>query len=163
MITSIYLVPPFENYDRDIYGTQFNSRFLNVDYTFERHDSNLSAYKSTNFRISGHLRLFSRFLLRANLTKSHIDFETVDFFSKFDAYSVESDYNMSNNSAASIIYRKIAYETPIYGRDRESILVKFRWTFRRIILDIYYERILGQTDTYDRRRNYFNLILRRTF
>lgn len=163
IITSIYLVPPYENYDRDIYGAQFNSRFLNVDYTFERHDSNLSTYKSTNFRISGHLRLFRRFLLRANLTKSHIDFETVDFFSKFDAYSIESDYNMSINSAASIIYRKIAYETPIYTRDRESILVKFRWTFRRIILDIYYERILGLTDTYERGRNFFSLILRRTF
>jgi hypothetical protein len=157
------MVPPFENYDKDIYGTQFNSRFLNVDYTFENHDSNLSAYKSTNFRISGHLRLFRRFLLRANLTKSNIDFENVDFFSKFDAYSVESDYYISNNSAVNITYRKIAYETPIYARDRESILVKFRWTFRRIILDIYYERILGQTDTYDRRRNFFNLILRRTF
>jgi len=163
IVTSIYMVPPFENYDKDIYGTQFNSRFLNVDYTFERHDSNLSAYKSTNFRISGHLRPFRRFLLRANLTKSHIDFETVDFFSKFDAYSVESDYYISNNSTANIIYRKIAYETPIYDRDRESILVKFRWTFRRIILDFYYERILGRTDTYDRRRNFFSLILRRTF
>ena len=163
IITSIYMVPPFENYHRDIYGTQFNSRYLNMDYTFERYDSNLSAYKSTNFRISGNLSLFRRFLLRANLTKSRIDFENVDYSSKFDAYSIESEYYLANNSAANIIFRKIAYETPIYARDRESILVKFRWTFRRIILDIYYEHILGLTDTYERGRNFFSLILRRTF
>lgn len=163
IVTSIYLVPPFENYDKDIYGTQFNSRFLNVDYTFEKYDSNLSAYKSTNFRISGNLNPFRRFLLRANLTKSRIDFENVDFFSRFDAYSVESEYYLTDNSAANIIFRKIVYATPIYTRDRESILVKFHWTFRRIILDIYYERILGLTDTYERGRNFFSLIVRRTF
>jgi hypothetical protein len=163
MVTSIYLVPPFESYDKDIYGTQFNSRFLNVDYTLESYDSNLSAYKSTNFRISGNVSLSRRFLLRANLTKSRIDFESVDYFSKFDAYSVESEYYLSNNSSANIIFRKIAYETPVYTRDRESILVKFRWTFRRIILDIYYEHILGLTDTYERGHNFFSLILRRTF
>jgi len=162
-ITSIYLVPPFENYDRDIYGAQFNSRYLNVDYTFERYDSNLSVYKSTNFRISGNINPFRRFLLRANLAKSRIDFESVDFFSKFDAYSIESEYYPANNSAVNVIFRKIAYETPIYARDRESILVKFRWTFRRVILDIYYERILGQTDAYERGHNFFSLILRRTF
>jgi hypothetical protein len=163
IVTSIYMVPPFENYDRDRYGARFNSRFLNADYTVERYDSNLSAYKSNDFRVSGHLRLFKRFLLRANLTKSHIDFENVNFFSKFEAYSVEGEYYLSNNSTANVVFRKIDYTTSIYNRDRESMLVKFRWTFRRIILDIYYERILGQTDTYERGRNFFSLILRRTF
>jgi hypothetical protein len=35
--------------------------------------------------------------------------------------------------------------------------------FRRIILDIFYEHMLSQTDIYERGRNYFSLILRRTF
>lgn len=162
-VTSDYLVPDLESYDRDIYGVKFNSRFLKADYTLERYKSNLSVYKTRNLGLSGHLTLFKRLMLTANMSKMRIQFENVDFFNNIDNYSFECRFNFVRAISSSLVFRKIDYETPLYIRNRESLLVKFQWAFRRIILDIFYERMLSQTDIYERGRNYFSVILRRTF
>jgi len=162
-VTSDYLVPALENYDRDIYGVKFKTGFLRADYTIERYKSNLSVYKTRNLGLSGHLTLFKRLMLTANVSKMRIEFEDIDFFNNIDNYSFECRFNPVRAISSSLVFRKIDYETPLYLRNRESLLVKFQWVFRRIILDIFYERMLSQTDIYERGRNYFSVILRRTF
>lgn len=162
-VRSIYLVPPLESYHRDIYGAQFSYRFINADYTVENYDSNLSAYKSVNFRVSGHLRIFRNLRFNANLAKNRIEFENIHFFSDFRATSFGCDYNAGRNIFLNGIFRDIAYATPQYTRNRESLLVKFRWIFRKIILEIYYEHLLGRTDVYDRGRDFLSVIVRRLF
>jgi hypothetical protein len=156
-------VPDLESYLWDIYGVKFTAGFLNAHYTFDSYKSNLSGYKSRNWGLSGHLTLFKRLMLTANLSQIRIQFEDIDYFSNMDNYSFECRFNPVRAITSSLVFRKIDYETPVYLRTRESLLVKFQWTFRQIILDIFYEHVLGQTDIYERGRNYFSVILRRTF
>jgi hypothetical protein len=162
-VESPYVIPMFEDYTSDMLGGQINSTYLSADYMLEKYDSNLSAYKSYNFRLNAHLPVFKWLILRGGLTRNRLRFENVDFFTRFQAYNAECAFNPRTNITTTIIYRKIGYSTPLYFRDRESILVKFQWAFRRIILDIFYERILSATDTYDRGHNFFSVVIRRLF
>lgn len=162
-VTSDYLVPALESYDRDIYGVKFNASFLRASYTLERYKSNLSVHKTRHLGVSGHLSLFKRLMLTANVSRMHIQFENIDFFNNIDNYSIECRFNPVRAISSSLVFRKIDYETPLYLRNRESLLVKFQWVFRRIILDIFYEHMLSRTDIYEKGRNYFSVVLRRTF
>lgn len=160
---SIFVIPLFEDYTSDMLGGQINSKYLSADYMLEKYNSNLSTYKSYNFRVSAHFRLFKWLTLRGSLTRNRLDFENMDFYTRFRAYTAECSFNPWNRVNSNIVYRKIGYSTSIYFRDRESILFKFQWSFRRIIIDIFYERILSETDTYDRGHHFFSMVIRRLF
>ncbi|UCH94284.1 MAG: hypothetical protein JSV88_29005 [Candidatus Aminicenantes bacterium] len=162
-VESMYVIPMFEDYTDDVLGAQINSKYLTADYMLEKYDSNLSSYKSYNFRINAHIRLFSWLILRGGLTRNRLDFENMDFYTRFRAYTAECTFNPWNRINSNIIFRKIGYSTPIYFRDRESILFKFQWSFRRIIIDIFYERILSETNSYDRGHHFFSVVIRRLF
>ncbi len=162
-IRSLYVIPLFEDYASDTLGAQISSRFLTADYMLEKYDSNLSAYKSYNFRINVNFRLFNWLTLRGGLARNRLDFEHIEFYTRFRAYTAECTFNPLKKINTNIIFRKIGYSTPIYFRDRESILFKFQWSFRRIIIDIFYERILSETGSYDRGHHFFSMVIRRLF
>lgn len=160
---SLYVIPLFEDYTSDTLGAQLNSRHLTADYMLEKYDSNLSTYKSYNFRINAHIRLFKWFTFRGGLTQNRLDFENMEFYTRFRAYTAECTFNPLDKINSNIIFRKIEYFTPTYFRNRESILFKLQWSFRRIIIDIFYERILSETGSYDRGHHFFSMVIRRLF
>lgn len=164
-ITSDFLFPPPESYDRDIYNARFTTRFMSASYTLEYYDSNLSIYKSRYLTLTGNLKLFRSLLLRANMTRSRIDFENFDYFNHFDSYSLECNYNHSRKVSSNLMYRNVTYTSTDYRRGRESLIFKFQWTFRRIVLDFYYEYLLNEnaSDSISRGRNFFSVVLRRMF
>lgn len=162
-IRSDYTVPPFETYDKKNLGAQFLSRFLNLSYTYEDYDSTLTAYKGHNLRGAGHVNLFKRLKLSANAGFNRLNYDLEDYYTEFLAYSFECGYTPRPNLNANALYRRIRYETLGRFRDRESMVFKFRWTIRNIIVDVFYERVLTLTDTLDRGRDFFSLMIRRTF
>lgn len=162
-ITSDFLVPPFEDYDRQVAGAQLISRLLNAEYTYETYDSSLSDYTSRSLRVSGRLPLFKWLRLSANVNINRLRYDPEPLFNDFDAYSAECTINPRVNITANAVYRNIKYNSSNYFRDRESILVKFQWIFRNITLNVFYERILTGTDLTERGHDFFSVMLRRTF
>lgn len=164
-LTSDFLISPLESFDRDIYSAQFRSRLISGTYTLEHYDSNLSIYKTTYLTLSTSLRLFTHILLKGNLTRSRIDFENFDYFNHFDSHSLECTYNHSNKMNFNLMYRDVTYNSTGYRRGRESLVFKLQWTFRRIVLDFYYEYLFNEnaSGSISRGRNFFSVVLRRMF
>ncbi len=162
-ITSDYLLPPYEEYDRTVLGGGIHARFLKARYTYETYNSNLSDYVSRYLSLSGNVNLFRKLLLSANISLSHLDHEPGTFFSRFNAYSLECRLKLRHNISADALFRKMDYSTPQYVRNRESLLFKFRWDFRRIVLDVFYEHILTGHGLNERGHNFFSIMIRRVF
>jgi hypothetical protein len=162
-IESDYLIPPYEEYDKQVMGAKMVSRFVNLNYTYENYDSSLSDYISHNFRLSGHIKLFHKLRLAANVNINRLTYQPETFYSRFNSYSAECTYNITHTITADALYRKIQYNTPQYDRNRESILFKFQWDFRKIILNVFYERILTTAQVTERGHDFFSIMLRRVF
>jgi hypothetical protein len=64
---------------------------------------------------------------------------------------------------ARAVYRKIRYETSDYFRDRESLMFKIRWQFRKIILEAFYEHVFDGYQQDRRLHDFFSLAVRRGF
>jgi hypothetical protein len=164
-ITSDFLISPLESFDRDIYSAKLTTRFISAAYTRENYDSNLSIYKTTYLTLSASLRLFSHILLTGNLTRSRLNFENFDYFNHFDSYSLECTYNHSRKMTFDLMYRDVTYNSTGYRRGRESLIFKLQWSFRRVVLDFYYEYLLNEnaSGSISRGRNFFSVVLRRMF
>lgn len=162
-IQSDYLIPPFDEYNKRNAGAQFMSKFLNVHYIYEDYSSTLADYISHNFRLTGNIKLFRTLRLTGNLNINRLDYKNGDFFNHFDAYTAECMYTPKAGISAQALYRNLRYSSPLYERTRESLLFKFQWEFRKIILDVFYERILNTSQLTDRGHNYFSIMLRRSF
>jgi hypothetical protein len=162
-IVSDYTIPPFESYTKTVVGAHFDTRFLTGEYYRERHDSVLSDYISQNYRLYTLIRI-SRFLrLSGDLTINRLKYVPEVYFSHLDAYSGECSIFPFNNLTLSGIYRNIKYTIPGVSRKRESVIVKFQWTIRRIIVDFFYEHLFTGYEFTDRAHDYASLRIRRTF
>jgi hypothetical protein len=162
-IRSDYLIPPYESYDKKLLGAQIVSRPLNVSYTYEDYNSNLADYYAHNFRLSGQVNLFKRLKLAGNVSINRVVYDPESLYNYFNAYTLECGYTPGNTINANALYRRIRYETPSQTRDRESVVFKFQWQFRKIILDFFYEHILTTTLITERGHDFFSVMIRRTF
>ncbi|MGB2907987.1 MAG: hypothetical protein WBB73_12850, partial [Candidatus Aminicenantaceae bacterium] len=162
-ITSEFLIPPYENYDRDTYGAKLTSQILTAEYSQQKYRSTLSDYDSRSVRISGQTRFLSVLKLMANFSLQKLDYIPPVFSSFYRAVSVEALYNPRANISARAIFRNIRYSTDTYFLDRTSLLFKFQWTFRSVIVNFFYEHILIGYENSDKLRDYFSVVIRRTF
>jgi hypothetical protein len=162
-IVSDYTIPPFESYTKTVTGARFLSRYLTGEYYREHYDSTLSDYISRNFRLSAVINI-SRFLrLSGDLTINRLKYVPEVYFSHLDAYSGECSIFPFKNMTLSGIYRNIKYTIPGVSRERESVIVKFQWTIRRIIVDFFFEHIFTGYEFTARAHDYASLRIRRTF
>jgi hypothetical protein len=162
-ITSDYVVPPFEDYKKDVAGAQFQTRFLRAEYYREHYDSSLSEYVSRNYRLSANIKVFKFLRLSGDLTVNRLNYVPEIYFSHLDAYSGEVSIFPFKKITLNAIYRNITYSAPGYSRERESVIAKFQWTVRRIIVDFFYEHIFTGYETIERTHDYVSLMIRRTF
>ena len=160
---SDYTLFPFEDYKKTVFGGKFNSRFLRAEYYKEKYDSSRSGYISHNYRLAANLRLGRILRLSGDVIVNRLNYSPEVFFSHLDAYTVECALFPTQRLTLKGMYRKFNYSIPGIERERESIIGKLHWSIRRIIVEIFYERIFsGSLDT-ERSRNYLSLIIRRTF
>ena len=162
-ITSEFLIPPYENYDRDTYGAKLTSQLVSAEFSQEKYRSSLTDYDSRNIRITGQARLLSVLKLMASFSLQKLDYIPAGFSSFYRAVSVESTYNPRANITARAIFRNIRYSTNTYFLDRTSLLFKFQWAFRSVIFNFFYEHILIGYENSDKLRDYFSFVIRRTF
>ncbi|MBN1223275.1 MAG: hypothetical protein JXB23_08485 [Candidatus Aminicenantes bacterium] len=162
-VISDYVIPPFESYDKKQIGAKFDARFLTLEYSREKRDSNLTNYRSWNFRASAGVRVSKALNLTGYLLWNRLKYEPEVFRSSYHARSFECSYAPRGNLTSALIYRKIHYSTNIYARVRESILFKFQWQIRKIILYFFYEHIFNRTENTARQRDFFSVMVRRTF
>ncbi|MCP5052405.1 MAG: hypothetical protein GY940_34880 [bacterium] len=162
-IMSDYVIPPYEDFDKETMGGRFVSRFLRTEYYREHYDSTLSDYISRNFRASASLGLFRFLRLTGNVTINRLKYVPETFFSHLDAYSAGCSLIPGKNLSADAFYRNISYSTPSFTRNRESIILKARLAIRKIILELFYEHILTGYEATQRTHGYFSLMLRRNF
>jgi hypothetical protein len=160
---SDYTVVPFEDYNKTTFGGKFLTRFLRAEYYRETYDSSRSNYVSNNYRVAGNLSI-GRFLrLSADVAINRLNYQPEVFFSHLDAYTGECSLFLSPRLTFRGMYRKIDYSIPGLSRERESIIVRANWAFRRIIVELFYERIFSGSLLMERERDYFTLMIRRTF
>jgi hypothetical protein len=162
-VTSEFVTPLFDSYTRRIGGARFSTRYLSGEYALEDYDSVFSGYKATHLRGNAAVTLFKRLQLAASLSLSHLKYETGVLYNKFRTYSGNINLNLSARFSARAVYRRIRYETAEYFRDRESILFKVRWDFRRIILEAYYEHVFDGYQLDERLHDFFSIAIKRKF
>ncbi|MCP4217810.1 MAG: hypothetical protein GY765_24425 [bacterium] len=162
-IRSDYLVPPFETFDKKTMGAQFMSRNLNVHYNYDDYDSSLTDYKSHTFRVSGQVKLFRKLRLSGNVNINRLTYEPEFFYSRFDAYTVECSLRPLPGLTVNGMFRSLNYQTSQFDRGRDSLIFKLQWDIRKIILNVFYERILTTARMMERGHNFFSIMIRRTF
>lgn len=163
-VTSDFVTPLFDSYNRQIAGARFNAKFFKTEYARETYDSILSDYTANHIRASTAVNLFRRLQLIGNLSLSHLKYETgILLYNKFNTYSASLNYNPTPRFNARAIYRKVRYETSQYFRNRESLIFKVRWEFRKMTLEAFYEHILDGYQQDERLHDFFSIIVRRRF
>ncbi|MCJ7581750.1 MAG: hypothetical protein MUP98_14610 [Candidatus Aminicenantes bacterium] len=162
-VRSEFLIPPFESYVRLMRGVIFDSGLLNLDYSTENYEGNLSDYEAQNLRVGVHTRLFKVLNISANYNDRRMDYQPDIFSSRFQALSLENALYLGNGITVNTMYRDIRYTTDIYSRDRESVLIKFQWEIRKIILNFFYEHIFNGYESTTRKHDFFSVMIRRTF
>lgn len=162
-VSSDYVTPLFDSYNRQIAGARFGIRYINVEYAFEKYDAVLSDYKADHIRGSAAVTLFKRLQFTASVSLSNLKYETGILYNKFRTYSGNINFNPSRRFNARAVYRKIRYETSEYFRDRESLLFKVRWEFRKMILEAFYEHVFDGYQQDERLHDYFSLSIKRRF
>ncbi|MFC2163972.1 hypothetical protein ACFLT2_03100 [Acidobacteriota bacterium] len=160
---SDFVIPPYESYTRRQIGIKFDARVLSMEYSREKRDSTLTDYNAWNFRASAGLRLFRTLNLSGYLLWNNLEYEPKVFTSDYHARSLECSFNPRNNLTAAFIYRKILYSTNTYSRMREGIVFKVQWQIRKIIINVFYEHIFNRAESTLRLRNFFSIMIRRTF
>jgi hypothetical protein len=163
-ITSQFLVPPFESFDREITGVKIDTRYIKAGYSFETYDSTLSSsHESKNFRASASYNFFGRLRCTGYFSINDMQYLKADYYNKFNTASLNFSYNPTSKLRTQAGYRMIKFETPDYLRSRSSLLFRGRWTIRKIILELLYEHILEGYDVSERLHDYFSLMIRRSF
>jgi hypothetical protein len=162
-VSSEYVTPLFDSYNRQIAGAKFRTRFLTTEYSFEDYDATLSKYTANHIRASAAVTLFKRLQLGGSASMSHLKYKTGILYNKFKTYSGNINFNPSPRFNARAVYRKISYETSEYFRDRESILFKVRWEFRKMILEAFYEHVFDGYQQDERLHDFFSLSVKRRF
>ncbi|MCP5107051.1 MAG: hypothetical protein GY950_26940, partial [bacterium] len=162
-ISSDFLTPLFDSFNRRIAGARFGTKFFKSEYARETYDSMFSNYSADHFRASGAVKFFKRLQLSGSFSRSHMKYEAADLYNKFNTYSANLTFTPSRKFNARAIYRKIGYETPEYSRNRESLIFKIRWEFRKVSLEAFYEYILDGYRQDERLHDFFSIILRRRF
>jgi hypothetical protein len=163
VIVSDYTVFPFEDYNRKVVGSKFNTRFLRAGYYRETYNSSLSHYISNNYRLAANIRIGRFFKLSGDVMMNRLNYRPEVYFSHLDAYTAECSVLPSTRLILRGMYRNIKFTTPGLFREQESIIVKAHWTFRRIIVEFFYEHIFSGALDSERKRDYLSLIIRRTF
>ncbi|MEN8222265.1 MAG: hypothetical protein ABFR36_03310 [Acidobacteriota bacterium] len=162
-IVSEYIVTPYINYLKKTYGLKFASKFIDGEYSFEDYNSDISGYKSYNLRISLGFDFKSWLRINGNISRNRLDYDSGEYFMYFDSYYASLILKPSSRIYLNIIYRDLRYETYNYFRNRQSLISKLQWNFRKISLDLFYEHILNEYGDISKDRNYFALRLRRMF
>lgn len=162
-VASDFVTPLFDSYTRRMGGARFSNRFLTGEYALEDYDSVFSKYKATHLRGNAAVTFFKRLQLAASVSLSHLKYETGILYNKFKTYSGNINLNLSARFNARAVYRRIRYETAEYFRDRESILFKVKWDFRRIILEAFYEHVFDGYQQDERKHDFFSISIKRKF
>ncbi len=162
-VVSDYVTPLFDSYTRQIAGAKLGFRFINAEYAYEKYDAVLSDYTADHIRGSAMVTLFKRLKLIASVSLSNLKYESGILYNKFRTYSGNVNYNPSRRFNARAVYRKIRYETSDYFRDRESLLFKVRWEFRKVILEAFYEHVFDGYQQDERLHDYFSVSIKRRF
>ncbi len=162
-ISSEFLIRPFEEYSREKFGMNFNSRNFSISYFSEEYLSAISGYNTENFSFTARAKIFRILNLNASYYSNYVDYLNGDLFGKFKALLGEISASPSANTKARILYRKFNYETYNSERFRESIILRLNWKVRKIIVDLYYEYILNSFGLSSNTHNYFSLMVRRVF
>ncbi|MFC2155949.1 hypothetical protein ACFLRB_05630 [Acidobacteriota bacterium] len=163
-ISSQFLVPPFESFERDVAGVKIDTRYFKAEYSLEKYDSTLSSsYESRNFRASASANILGNLRFSGYASLNDRNYIGSSYYNKFNTLSANLSYNPSANLRAQTGYRSISFETPDYLRSRKSLLFRGQWTIRKIILEILYEHILEGYDISERLHDYLSLMIRRRF
>jgi len=162
-ISSDFITPLFDSFDRRIVGARFNINFFKTEYAREKYDSVYSDYNADHFRASAAVNLFKRLQLSGSFSLSRLTYESADLYNNFNTYSANLTYSPNPKFNARAIYRMIGYETSEYSRNRESLIFKIRWEFRKISLEAFYEHILDGYRQDERLHDFFSITLSRRF
>lgn len=163
-ISSLFLVPPFESFARDVVGAKIETPYLKAEYSFERYDSTLSSsHESNNFRASASYNFFGRLRFSGYFSINNMRYLKGDYYNKFNTININLSYSPAARLRTQASYRMISFETPDYLRSRTSLLFRGQWTLRKIMLELLYEHILEGYDISERLHDYFSLMIRRSF
>lgn len=162
-ISSDYIVSPFQSFSTSLYGIKFASGNFNGEYYLEKYNSDISKYLSRNLRLSLGFNITNKIKITGNTSINRLKYETSGYSVDFDTYYGSINFKPVSSMYLNVIYRHINYKTESYFRDRDSMISKFQWSFRNIILELFYEYILNKYSDSQRNRNYFALRLRRIF
>ncbi len=162
-ISSDFLIAPFLSYSKKQVGIRFLSGVVNGEYSFEDYNSDISSYVSRNFRLSAGIDLTKNLRLTGSASVNRLEYDTKDYFVNFDTYYSSLNYRPNRFLYINLIYRDMNYKTQNYSRNRESLIGKLQWNFRKVIFELFYEYILNEYDNSHKSRNHFILRLRRIF
>ncbi len=161
-ISSDVVITPFEDHHRRITGGQLLTPWVTGEYNFENYDATLTGYTSHNWRVMVGGNVSSLVRASASAARNDVRFDRNDYRTRLDAYNATLTLRPFAQSAQAI-YRYIRYRTTDIFRDRQSLLFRLRWQARKLSVEVDYERLLNDTDSFDRRHNNFNFTVRRLF
>jgi len=162
-ISSDFLITPFQNYSKNLTGIKFLSKSISSEYSLEDYDSDSSSYVSKNFRLSLGFNITRNLRLTGSTTINRLEYDSKDYYVNFDTYYGSLNFRPNHFIYINLIYRDMNYETQNYFRNRESLIGKFQWNFRKIVFEFFYEYILNEFGNLNKSRNHFILRLRRMF
>ncbi|MEN8152878.1 MAG: hypothetical protein ABFR75_02560 [Acidobacteriota bacterium] len=162
-VESQFLLTPYNSYNDEEYGIRFNLKNLNGDYILRNYKSDLTNYFSRYFRVSAGVTLLRFIRLTGNFSSRRMTNKPSDRFNNFDSYSGNLLIRLGSNVNFSTTYQELLYEQLDHFNNRESLIFRFKWRFRKIIIDIFYEHFMNEYDFNNRKRSYLNIMVRRYF
>lgn len=162
-ITSEYSLSPFETFKSRKTSYRFVSSLINGEYNTEKYKSSLADYNLENWQASAGKSLFKKLRFSYSISKNSYTYTENPRFTEFFNTFATISYFTQRGSTLNITYRETDYSSESSKRYRETLLTRFRWQFRQLSLETTFEHILEDTDFQNRKRNYFNISLRRTF
>ncbi len=162
-VESQFLLTPYNNYTDEEYGIRIHKKNLSGDYIIKNYKSDLSNYFSRYFRVSAGVNLFRIIRLTGNISSRRMTNKPSGKFNNFDSYSGNLLLRLRSNINFSTIYKQLFYEQEDHFNNRESLIFRLNWRFRKILIDVFYEYFLNKYDFNNRKRSYLNVMVRRLF
>jgi len=162
-IISEFTVSPFSDIKINSIGVKVNSNIITGEYTIEKNENSSGVYNSKNYRLSFNVKPLKVIRLGLNFTGNRIDFQTSERFNDFSSIMVDLSVNPSSKLNINAFYRKLNYLNQTNSWFRESLVFKFQWNLRKIIVDMFYENVLHKAGNSDRNNDHFVFRIRRLF
>ena len=162
-LSSEYLVQPYEDFESENYGFRVDARLVNCEYMIDRYSSSFSGYRSRYFRLNSGFGFLKYFKFSGNFISKITHYDNGNLRGDYKLYMGDLTFNPRHGVRFNAIYRYLSNKTSVYLAERESLIIKFNWTIRKVVIDLFFEHFLNDYYLANKKHTYFSIIIRRLF